>query len=99
MIIQNKINLLTNKMFGITSMEMAPEQAYSYIKVTGCLYVLLYRRILLIAKPIWFSFAIYIIIVPRMFYNYFGGREPPHFREKLPPERNVPSSLIYFFKN
>ena len=42
-----------------------------YIKVTGCLLVFLYRRILLPAGLIWFSFIVKLLIGPERVYYYF----------------------------
>ena len=42
-----------------------------YIKVTGCLLVFLYRRILLTAGLIWFSFIVKLLIDPEKFLLLF----------------------------
>ena len=42
-----------------------------YIKLTGCLLVFLYRRILLTAGLMWFSFIVKLLMGPERVYYYF----------------------------
>ena len=44
-----------------------------YNKVTGCVFVCLYRRISLTAEPSWFSFTGKLLIGPGNVFNYFWG--------------------------
>ena len=57
--------------------EISDRYRYTYIKVTGCLYVclsILYLRILLTAEPKWFSFTIQLLVGPGKVYIHFNNK-------------------------
>ena len=60
-----------------------------YNKVTGCLSVYLYQRILLTTKPIRFSFTGYLLIGPGKVYIYFWGGKLPLEKNNPPPKKLI----------